>query len=109
MDDVTAGKGRFALAITDATNPDLSRFLKRKNGKLLLYHGWADPEVGGQPTLDYYKQVVQATFAGDVNAARDKVLVLFMVPGMGHCFRRAGVQRVRSSAASQLGREGHCS
>ncbi len=89
VDDVTAGKGRFMMAITDATNPDLSRFLKRKNGKLLLYHGWADPEVGGQPTLDYYKQVVQTTFAGDVNAAREKVR-LFMVPGMGHCSEGPG-------------------
>ena len=89
VDDVTAGKGRFMMAITDATNPDLSRFLKRKNGKLLLYHGWADPESEGQPTLDYYKQVVQTTFAGDVNAAREKVR-LFMVPGMGHCSEGPG-------------------
>ena len=89
VDDVTAGKGRFMMAITDATNPDLSRFLKRKNGKLLLYHGWADPESESQPTLDYYKQVVQTTFAGDVNAARERVR-LFMVPGMGHCSEGPG-------------------
>jgi len=32
---------------------------------------------------------VQTTFAGDVNAAREKVR-LFMVPGMGHCSEGPG-------------------
>jgi len=84
IDDVTAGKGAYTMAITDATDPNLSRFLNRKNGKLLLYHGWADPEGQNEPTLDYYKDVVKTTFAGDTRAARDKVR-LFMAPGMGHC------------------------
>jgi hypothetical protein len=42
IDDVTAGKGNFMMSITDAKDSDLSRFLKRKNGKLLIYHGWGD-------------------------------------------------------------------
>jgi feruloyl esterase len=84
IDDVTAGKGKFMSAITDATDPNLSRFLNREGGKLLLYHGWADAESQGEPTLDYYKAVVQATFGGNIEAAREKVR-LFMVPGMGHC------------------------
>jgi len=84
IDDVTAGAGAFMMAITDATDPDLSRFLNRRRGKLLLYHGWADPEGQNEPTLDYYKEVVAATFAGDVKAARESVR-LFMAPGMGHC------------------------
>jgi feruloyl esterase len=84
IDDVTGGSGDFMMSLTDATNPDLSRFLQRENGKLLLYHGWADPEGQAEPTLDYYERVVETTFGGDVNAARDKVR-LFMIPGMGHC------------------------
>ncbi|HEX6997202.1 MAG TPA: tannase/feruloyl esterase family alpha/beta hydrolase [Gammaproteobacteria bacterium] len=84
IDDVTAGAGDFRMSITDATNPDLSRFLLREDGKLLLYHGWADPEGQAEPTLDYYERVVETTFGGDIDAARDKVR-LFMVPGMGHC------------------------
>jgi feruloyl esterase len=84
IDDVTAGAGEFMMSITDATNPDLTRFLVRKGGKLLLYHGLADPEGPAEPTLDYYRTVVDATFGGDVSAARDKAR-LFMVPGMGHC------------------------
>jgi feruloyl esterase len=62
----------------------LSRFLVRKGGKLLLYHGWADPEGPAQPTVDYYKRVLETTFGGDEHAAREKVR-LFMFPGMGHC------------------------
>ncbi|HEY8518462.1 MAG TPA: tannase/feruloyl esterase family alpha/beta hydrolase [Gammaproteobacteria bacterium] len=84
IDDVTAGAGDFMMSITDATNPDLSRFLSREGGKLLLYHGWADPEGQAEPTLDYYERVVETTFDGDFDAARDKVR-LFMIPGMGHC------------------------
>jgi feruloyl esterase len=84
VDDVTAGKGDYMMSITDATSPDLGRFLNRKNGKLLLYHGWADPEGQAAPTLDYYKRIIEHTFKGDVNAAREKIR-LFMAPGMGHC------------------------
>ncbi len=84
IDDVTAGKGKFMSAITDATDPDLTRFLTRRKGKLIIYHGWGDSDAHPEPTYDYYRNVVKATFAGDVQAARASVR-LFMVPGMGHC------------------------
>lgn len=83
-DDVTAGKGAFMSAILDATDPDLSAFLNRSNGRLLLYHGWGDGVVSAEPTLDYYKDVVATTFGGNINTASEKVR-LFMIPGMGHC------------------------
>ncbi len=84
INEVGAGKGRVMSRITDATDPDLSRFLKQQNGKLLLYHGWADALVVPQPTLSYYHDVVDTTFEGDMSAARARAR-LFMVPGMGHC------------------------
>ena len=84
IDDFTAGEADAMRAITDATDPDLSRFLLRENGKLLLYHGWADAERMAQPVIDYYDAVVARTFAGDTERARGAVR-LFMVPGMGHC------------------------
>src|SRR5690606_6228368 len=65
LDDFTAGKAERMMAIMDATDPDLSRFLLRGNGKLMLYHGWADPERPGQPVIDYYEAVVDTTFGGD--------------------------------------------
>lgn len=83
-DDFTAGKGDFMKAITDATDPDLKRFLTQNEGKFILYHGWGDAGVHPEPTVDYYQEVVDATFGGDLEAAREDMR-LFMVPGMGHC------------------------
>ena len=85
VDDFTAGRADFMMSITDATDPDLTRFLFDKNGKLILYHGWGDSNATlPEKTLDYYKDIVETTFRGDLNAARDRIR-LFMVPGMGHC------------------------
>ena len=84
INDVTSGKGDVMRRITDATDPDLSRFLTENDGKLVLYHGWADALVVPQPTLTYYQDVVETTFHGDISAARERAR-LFIVPGMGHC------------------------
>ena len=89
IDDVTAGKGDVMKGITDAVDPDLSRFLHEHGGKLILYHGWADALVVPQPTVDYYRNVIETTFDGDVAAARDRAR-LFMAPGMNHCRGGAG-------------------
>lgn len=84
INDVTAGKGDVMGRITDATDPDLSRFLVGRDGKLILYHGWADALVVPQPTVAYYHDMVGMTFGGDMSAGRERAR-LFMVPGMGHC------------------------
>lgn len=88
IDDVHAGKGDVMSRITDAVDPELSRFLVDNNGRLLLYHGWADGLVTPQPTVTYYEDVVETTFGGNITAARENTR-LFMAPGMGHC--RGGV------------------
>ena len=46
-------------AIYNAMNPDLSKF-KARGGKLLMYHGLADPIVTPQNTLDYYAAAEKA-------------------------------------------------
>ena len=89
INDVTTGKGDVMKGITDATDPDLTRFLLDRDGKLVLYHGWADALVVPQPTLRYYYDVVDRTFQGDLAAAKEQAR-LFMVPGMGHCRGGAG-------------------
>ena len=40
----------------DAINPDLSKF-KARGGKLLLYHGWADPGPAPENTINYLNAV----------------------------------------------------
>ena len=60
-------------------DPDLSRFVKR-GGKLLMYHGWADPLVSPDTSLIMYKRISDAVGSSSSNA-----IALFMVPGMGHC------------------------
>ncbi len=92
MDDVTAGLGDFMKSITDATDPNLRRFLIKNGGKLILYHGWGDTATHPEPTLDYYKDIVATTFMGDMHAARDRIR-LFMFPGMGHCGGGPGPNR----------------
>jgi len=42
-----------------------------------------------QPTLEYYEDVIDTTFRGDTDLARDYAR-LFMAPGMNHCRGGAG-------------------
>jgi feruloyl esterase len=67
------------LGAIDAINPDLRAFRDR-GGKLLMYHGWADPLVTPDASLIMYKRINDA-----VGRAATNSLALFMVPGMGHC------------------------
>jgi acetyl esterase/lipase len=71
--------------VLDATDADLGRFAAR-GGKLLLWHGWADPAIPPQHTIDYFDAV--RTTLGDEMASR--VLRLFMVPGVQHCIGGPG-------------------
>ncbi len=67
--------------IMNATNPNMQPFFAH-GGKLLLYHGWSDPNVPAVNTIKYYDQVV--ALVGGASKAADRVR-LFMAPGMGHC------------------------
>jgi feruloyl esterase len=50
-------------------------------GKLLMYHGWSDPQIPAGSSVAYYDRVLQ-TMGG---AAAQQTARLFMVPGMNHC------------------------
>jgi len=66
--------------IINATDPNLTRFFGH-GGKVLLYHGWNDPALAPQNTIDYYNSV--RLFVG--NEAANNSMRLYMAPGMGHC------------------------
>jgi feruloyl esterase len=72
----------------NATNTNLTAFQNRK-GKLLLYHGWADPLVAPLSTVNYFNGVVKAQGNGKYDSAAlrktQAFFRLFMVPGMNHC------------------------
>jgi feruloyl esterase len=67
--------------ILSPTDADLGRFQK-SGGKLLLYHGWADPAISAYGTIAYYDKAVRK--AGG-KAAADNFVRLFLAPGMHHC------------------------
>jgi len=69
---------RLAASFLNATNPDLDAF-KAHKGKLIIWHGWADPALPAQATAEYYRQV-QARDPKTAEYCR-----LFMVPGCLHC------------------------
>ena len=64
----------------DSTDPNLTPFFSH-GGKLLMYHGWADPGIPPRNSVNYYTSVVDQVGAAK---AADEIR-LFMVPGMGHC------------------------
>ena len=64
----------------DAMNPDLSKFIAH-GGKLIQYHGWADPQISPGSSVAYYQSVVEKLGPAKVQ----QNYRLFMVPGMAHC------------------------
>jgi feruloyl esterase len=74
--------------ILSPLDPDLRPFARA--GKLLVYHGWADPGISALGTLHYVDAVARA--AGG-QAAADRFLRTYFVPGMHHCSGGPGVDR----------------
>jgi feruloyl esterase len=63
----------------EASDPDLAKF-KARGGKLLLYHGWADPGPAPENTIRYYEAVDKK-----LGGKQDDWMRLFLMPGVGHC------------------------
>jgi feruloyl esterase len=65
--------------VLKSNDANLAPFFSR-GGKLLMYHGWADPQVPPQLSVVYYDNVLKA-----VGPKAEQSLALFMMPGMYHC------------------------
>ena len=64
-----------------ANDPNLKPFFSH-GGKLLMYHGWTDPLIPSENSINYYTSVLQKM--GGASKASSSIR-LFMVPGMDHC------------------------
>lgn len=67
--------------VYDASDPDLTAF-RAAGGKLLLWHGWADPAISPYGTIAYYHALTERMGGTD---ATQRFARLFMLPGVAHC------------------------
>lgn len=72
----------------DATNPDLSN-VKKRGGKIIQYHGWADALVNPNMSVDYYESVLKKM--GEKKTK--EFYKLYMIPGMFHCAGGVGCDK----------------
>jgi len=81
--------------VLNANSTDLGEF-REHGGKLLMYHGWADPLIPSQSSINYFNALVgneghgfqQVSFDRDGSPGLRRTQSfarLFMVPGMYHC------------------------
>jgi hypothetical protein len=75
--DIAMTDARFG-PIFNSYSPDLSAF-RAHGGKLIQYHGWADPAIPARDSVGYYR-LVQKAMGNTTGFYR-----LFMAPGMLHC------------------------
>ena len=66
--------------ILSLTDPNLQPYFAR-GGKLLIYHGWQDPQVPAQNAVRFFNDVAKTLGPSVVG----KSIQLYMVPGMNHC------------------------
>jgi feruloyl esterase len=84
--DVSLIDGKLANVL-NAVDPDLRDF-ESQGGKIILWHGWNDPGVMPERTINYYNDLI--AFAGRAGEADgesyvDSFAKLYMLPGVGHC------------------------
>ena len=82
-----AGETAYASSYLDATRTDYSEF-KKRNGKIIFYHGWNDPALSAYATIEHYEGILK----GDKHAL--SYARLFLLPGVLHCGGGRGCDNV---------------
>jgi feruloyl esterase len=77
----------YASSYLDATRTDYSDF-KKRNGKIIFYHGWNDPALSAYSTIEHYEGILK----GDKDAP--SFARLFLLPGVLHCGGGIGCDNV---------------
>ena len=67
--------------IINHLDPNLQGFFDA-GGKLLMYHGWSDPQVPPLATIAYFNAVLKATN----ESRRGSAIELYLQPGVNHCW-----------------------
>lgn len=65
--------------VIDSDNPDL-RVAGRMRRRIIQFHGWADPNIPPQFSIEYFEAVQRFLHSDIADFYR-----LFLVPGMAHC------------------------
>ncbi len=88
---------RAEMARDIDASPNLQRFFAR-GGKLILWHGWADPAIPPEATLRYHTAMLRQSGPKAASSSR-----LFMVPGVQHCFGGIGADDLGQNGAPAPG------
>lgn len=88
--DLAIAKQRLSKTI-DAVDLDMLHF-RQRGGRLLIYHGLADPVVSPLDTIAKFQAMQATTRGGDWTR-------LFLAPGVGHCGGGPGHDRFDAQAA----------
>jgi len=113
LKDAIGTADRLVGPMIDATSPDLRAF-RRRGGKLIQYHGWADAVVPPGTSIEYYDAVKvamsgRAAPGSTVDGYSDlqRFYRLFMVPGMAHCSGGPGATEFGASSEPPIADPAH--
>ncbi|MSO97070.1 MAG: tannase/feruloyl esterase family alpha/beta hydrolase [Rhodospirillaceae bacterium] len=81
---------RMSLSALSGANPDMSLF-KKGGGKLILFHGLADPAIMATSTMAFYDTVTRTM---DGLKETQDFARLYLPPGLNHCTGGAGINTV---------------